>query len=132
MVIFQSFLGIAYVSGESMQPAYENGNVIIFQKLAAPRKGDVVTAYIDEMDCVVVKRVLGISGDHIKCTQEGVYVNGEHMKNIDMGENDGFEITVPANHYFLMGDNGAESLDSRKFGCIGKSSIQGTVIGKLF
>lgn len=128
MVIFQAFLGIAYVTGESMQPTYENGDIILFKKWAAPRKGDIVTAYIDEIDAVVIKRVFATEGDHLKFAQNAVYINGEYMeiKNTEVTE-----ITVPANHYFLIGDNGAYSQDSRNFGCVGKSSIQGIVIRKI-
>ncbi len=47
-------------------------------------------------------------------------------------EQDSMEFQVPANQYFLIGDNMADSLDSRSFGCVGKSAVRGTVIKKLF
>ena len=39
---------------------------------------------------------------------------------------------VTANQYFLIGDNMMDSLDSRIWGCIGRSAVQGIVIKKLF
>lgn len=116
-----------------MQPAYENGDILITQKWSAPQKGDVVTAYIEELDCIVVKRVMATEGDHIRFGQDAIYLNDEQvLKTGNTGAGAEDEFTVPARHYFLMGDNLENSADSREFGCVGKSNIQGIVIEKLF
>ncbi|WP_371860469.1 S26 family signal peptidase [Paenibacillus lautus] len=41
----------------------------------------------------------------------------------------GDEITIPQEHYFVIGDNWWRSVDSFKFGPIHKKDIIGTVIG---
>lgn len=95
-----------------MEPTLQNGNALLLKKWGVPQKGDIVTAYIDELDYTVVKRILA----------------AESVKN---GQNN-IDFRVSANEYFLIGDNIADSLDSRSFGCVGRSAIRGILIKKLF
>lgn len=119
--------------GASMQPTYESGDVLIIKKWSTPQRGDVVTAYIEELDRTVLKRVLAIEGDHVKITQSSVYLNGQKIMDIEeMGAGEEKEFTVPAKHYFVLGDNFLVSVDSRDFGCVSKCNIQGIVICKVF
>lgn len=131
MLVFQTFFGVAYVNGTSMQPLFDNGDILIVKKWSAPQKGDVVTAYIEELDCVVVKRIVATSGDYVTLKDDGVYINDEFLMSIaNTGAGTGIDMIVPENHYFLMGDNENNSLDSRELGCVGKNNIQGVVIEK--
>lgn len=38
-----------------MEPTLQNGNALLLKKWGVPQKGDIVTAYIDELDYTVVK-----------------------------------------------------------------------------
>lgn len=116
-----------------MLPTYENGDILIIKKWSVPQKGDVITAYIEELDSGVVKRVLATEGDHIKFDKNILFINKEQIMEIsDMHFSIDKDFIVPANHFLLIGDNEKESVDSRNFGCVGKSNIQGIVIKKLF
>ncbi len=55
LLLFQTFFGVVYVNGTSMEPTFQNGNALLLRKWGIPDKGDIITAYIDELDHIVVK-----------------------------------------------------------------------------
>ncbi len=115
-----------------MEPTLQNGNALLLKKRGVPQKGDIVTAYIDELDYTVVKRILAAEGDTVNIDESGVYVNGKWAaESVKNGQNN-IDFRVSANEYFLIGDNIADSLDSRSLGCVGRSAIRGILIKKLF
>ena len=138
VMAFRIFFDIAYVSGESMEPVFCEGDILLPNKWGIPEKGDIVTAYIEEKDCVVVKRILAAKGDRITWKDGGIYLNGERMAGDinreaeGTGIKEGQEIILSPGQYFLIGENQEVSLDSRAFGCIGESAVCGTVVCKLF
>ena len=84
------------------------------------------------MDYTVVKRILAAEGDTVNIDESGVYVNGKWAaESVKNGQNN-IDFRVSANEYFLIGDNIADSLDSRSLGCVGRSAIRGILIKKLF
>lgn len=115
-----------------MEPTLQNGNALLLKKWGVPQKGDIVTAYIDELDYTVVKRILAAEGDTVNIDESGLYVNGKWAaESVNNGQNN-IDFRVSVNEYFLIGDNIADSLDSRSFGCVGRSAIRGILIKKLF
>lgn len=81
-----------------------------------------------------VKRVVGLPGDRLrivdgKVFRDGVKERGSYIQPCDTGATFcNFEktITVPAGHYYMMGDNRGFSADSRFWGPVPQSSIIGT------
>lgn len=91
----------------------------------------------------LVKRVVGVAGDHITCCTDGgrITVNGKVLdeSTYTLGTSDQveFDITVPADHVFVMGDNRANSRDSRFHlevdkGSVPLSEVRGIVVLKLW
>ena len=108
-------------------------------KLRDPQRGDVmVFEYPVNRSQDFIKRVIGVPGDEISERDKVVYVNGVAYQNphevhkdsrILTGENsqrDTFgPIRVPADSYFMMGDNRDNSYDSRFWGFVKNSDIKG-------
>ncbi|MFD3718139.1 signal peptidase I [Streptomyces sp. NPDC058674] len=123
------------VPTDSMMPTVLPGDRVLAQRIdgGEVRRGDVVV-FTDEQwsDTPMVKRVVGIGGDTVKCCDAagGLTVNGTALDEpyIDATEPDSglamppgeppapgtpFEVTVPEGNLFLLGDRRAASLDSR-------------------
>lgn len=86
-----------------------------------------------------IKRVIGIAGDHIVINEDGtVYRNNEkleesYLKDGTTSRNGAYvDIIVPENSVFAMGDNRLQSMDSRSFGCVPLSKIDGYVISRIW
>lgn len=133
-----------FIPSASMEPTLMIGDRIIVSKLSVEfgsiRIGDILVFKAPpavKTDCGddvpdLVKRVIGLPGDHLKSVGNVIYVNDEPLKqtwthNPDLGKPIG-HVTVPANHYFMLGDNESDSCDSRYWGSIPRSDV----IGKAF
>lgn len=40
-----------------MEPTFQNGDVLLLKKWGVPKKDDIIIAYIEELDLMVVKRM---------------------------------------------------------------------------
>lgn len=82
-----------------------------------------------------IKRVIALPGEHLKIKDGKVYINGEELEEKYLQpdvttsiENCPFyDLIVPENCVFVMGDNRSKSTDSRKFGCIPLEKIESKV-----
>ena len=82
-----------------------------------------------------IKRVIALPGEHIYITDGKVYINGEELKEdylqpqitTSVKDCPYYDLTVPENCVFVMGDNRPESTDSRRFGCIPLEKIESKV-----
>jgi signal peptidase I len=68
----------------------------------------------------LIKRVIGLPGDHVVCCSEnrklmvnGVEITEPYLKPGDVPSSLTFDITVPAGHVWVMGDHRSDSEDSR-------------------
>lgn len=123
-----------------MDPTFINGEFLLTDKISyrfgEPERGDIVVfkAPPDEQN-EFIKRIIGLPGDSVKVEQGKVYVNGNLLPESYLPQNlqtlsgnfaiEGAAVTVPANNYFVMGDNRGHSYDSRNFGFINKTKIVG-------
>jgi len=137
--VFQTF----FIPSASMEPTLQLGDRLIVDKLSVDfgtiNRGDIVVFKAPPAENCglpkvtdLVKRVIGIPGDHLTSKGNTIYVNGKPLKEAwthtePLGPAIG-NVTVPANQYFMMGDNHSDSCDSRSWGTVPRSDI----IGKAF
>ena len=123
-VLFRVLLQLAYVPSGSMETTIPTKSLLVGWRLPdvvsdpLPERGDIVTFWNEEMDRVLVKRVIGLPGETVSIKDGFVYIDGGKLaedylpvSGITRSEETTFE--VPEGHIFLMGDNRTGSLDSR-------------------
>ncbi len=136
---FQTF----YIPSPSMEPTLLTGDRILVSKLGVElgtvHIGDVIVFHHPpaeqcSTDSVedLVKRVIGVPGDHLTSVGNTIFVNGhplrENWPHVEpLGRPIG-SVTVPAGSYFVMGDNHPDSCDSRYWGTVPRSLIIGKVV----
>lgn len=130
---------------DSMYPTLHQYDYLILEKISyrfsEPKREDIIVfkSPIEEADGTnlnLIKRVIGVEGDHIVVNDGDVYLNGEKLEEdyINVETPGEVDITVPDNHVFVMGDNRPVSLDSRddRIGPIGEDRIMGKVLVRLY
>lgn len=127
------------VNGMSMSPTLANGDRIVISKISYNfqelERFDIIV--FRESENLLIKRIIGLPGDHILYKDNVLYVNGERVEEPFLDDSSltvDFTLnqTIPANHYFVMGDNRNNSVDSRVFGPISKENIEGKVLLRWF
>lgn len=121
---------------QSMEPGFHSTQYVLVNRLAyqfqQPQRGDVIVFhYPFDIHTDFIKRVIGVPGDTIQTTGTSVSINGQviHEPYISQPYNfDNSVWTLGANQFFVMGDNRANSLDSRIWGPLARSYIVGKVV----
>lgn len=127
--VLLSIFSITYSSGTSMNPTIKDGTVLIVNRFAKAGYGDIITVYSDELDKILLKRVIGKEGDTIKIKDGVVYRNGTKLsESFNKDKTTNLNYVVKANHVFVMGDNRNNSTDSRVLGDLPENNIKGVVL----
>ena len=139
IIISTMILPVLRVTGTSMTPILSNDEYVICSKVSDIKQGDIIAFYYNNK--VLMKRVIGISGDIINIAEDGtVSINDEpldetYIQEKALGECDiDLPYQVPENRFFVMGDHRAVSVDSRStsVGCIADENIIGKVILRIY
>ena len=108
-----------YIPSESMYPTIKKHDYLMalkLYKLDNLKRGDILVFESEELNDLLIKRLIGLPGDEISITNGKVMVNGEIIEE-NYVENNEFDYTgkfkVPENKYFFLGDNRSNSNDSR-------------------
>lgn len=134
LVCFFQPIGKVVVSGESMEATLYDGDHGWILKWDNIERYDIIVFCNGEDQAgdqeLLIKRVIGLPGDHVACYGKTVYVNGTPIIEFakDANFNTDFDtVVVPQDSYFVLGDNREVSLDSRyeEVGFVNKSNILG-------
>ena len=139
------------VPSESMNPTILVGDHFFLDKLAFPanypqalqkylpvrtiHRGDIVAFWSPQNPNMrLVKRVIGLPGETLEVRNRDVYINGAKVnepytvhtdpREFDRRDNFG-PVTIPADRFFMMGDNRDNSNDSRFWGFAPRESLIG-------
>lgn len=137
------------VSGSSMESTLQNEDMLIVNKVAKPKVGDIIiidkekAQVTGDKDYWIIKRVIGVGGDTVEIDDGKVYRNGEKLEekylddfqityiyNKTTGRCDilGYQkIVLEADEIFYLGDNRQNSLDARINGPCKTSTVIGVV-----
>lgn len=120
------------VSGSSMQPTLDGGEIMILSKVSKVDRFDIVVVDIKTED--IIKRVIALPGETISCENGIIYVNGKKQEeNYSKGITGDFsKVTLADDEYFVLGDNREDSLDSEELGPMKAEQIKGTASLVLF
>jgi signal peptidase I len=107
--------------------------------LRQPQRGDVIVfIYPEDTKKDFIKRLVGLPLDTIEIKSGSIYVNGQiisdhtfnqryYYNRGDFGK-EGEKLVVPADSYFVLGDNSGSSRDSRYWGFVPKDNVLGKAI----
>ena len=126
--------GTVRVAGASMRDTLCAGDVALVTRpdyrLGAPGRGDVVECRFPGREDTYIKRVVGLPGEGVACfggalTVDGAVLNEGYVSSFT----EDFEVNLGADEYLLLGDNRADSYDSRMadMGPVGAGDILGRV-----
>lgn len=139
------------VNGASMDPTFSTGQFLIVDRLTyrleSPHRGDVIVfEYPGNPSIYYIKRIIGLPGETVDI-KDGVVdistpassstpskseiLNEPYIEPIH-ASHDNFHIALGPTEYFVMGDNRAQSSDSRVWGPLDAHFIIGRPIIRLF
>lgn len=129
------------VSGPSMEPRVDSGELVLINTLAyrfsLPKRDDIVAFrhVSDGTSELFIKRVIGLPGDRVRIDHGVVFVNGAPLNEpyVVHADTRTFpEVTVPPQSVFVLGDNRANSEDSRFFGPVRDGDLYGRALAGLW
>ncbi|MFV0254808.1 MAG: signal peptidase I [Erysipelotrichaceae bacterium] len=141
VILFVTFIAKPVtVMGSSMYPTLVDGDYgfssVISLNISELKRFDVVVIESEELDELIVKRIIGLPSETIAYQNDQLYVNGVLVEEAFLDNEyvreqkekfgyftDDFEIELAENEYFYLGDNRLNSTDARVLGPITKDKI---------
>ncbi len=126
------------IPSESMTPTLQIGDHLIVEKISygfhLPQRGDVVvfspTKELESQNIHdnLIKRVIGLPGDTVAVKNGRTFVNGQEIAEPYLQSIAHYNYgpaQVPAQSYFVLGDNRNQSYDSHLWGFVPQQNIVG-------
>ena len=140
IVVLKVFVAEPFrIPSESMEPTLQPGDQALVYKLAGkpPHRGDLVVFHAPKTGELLLKRVVAVGGDTVGLEDGVLVVNRRKVREpfVDYPSIDSVyfgPVKVRPGTVFVMGDNRANSEDSRDFGAIRTSSIIGRTVALVW
>ena len=128
----------------------KRGEIVVIEAPyeAAPLYGAPIAMYKEESNIIsriinenkeetFVKRVIGLPGEKIEIRDGKVFANGEYIIKLSEGSyytttGRFWNLTVPNDCIYVLGDNRRNSIDSRNFGCIPIEKVEAKVLIRIW
>ena len=140
VILFLFTLRLAHVSGVSMEPTVPADSTVVVSTLdyrvLSPKAGDVIAFWHDRVGPeTFIKRVIAVPGERVsehagEMRVGGIAVDGNASRIFD--RRTVAPLTVQGKSYYVVGDNRPRSDDSRNWGSVEASSIQGRVYAVIW
>lgn len=145
--IIQPFI----VDGGSMLPTFHNREFLLVDKLSYrvqnPHRGDVAIFKLYEgsqnpySGKHLIKRIIGLPGERVVVRDGRTFIyNATNLDGFELDESyvtykdlsKNIDLTLGADEYFMMGDNRAQSYDSRSWGALKEKDLKGQVLFRIY
>lgn len=134
--LFQVTIGSFKVYGSSMLPSIQPGEYIIVNKATyffnSPEHGEVIVFHSPrDPSSDLIKRIIALPGDTIEIKDGTVFVNDTPLTETYILEPPNYTYPhqeIPADHYFVLGDNRNNSADSHR----GWTAPRQNIVGKAW
>lgn len=138
LIIREFILTPVIVSGQSMQPTFENNNRVVITKIHTIDNFDMIVFKAIHTDTNLIKRVIGLPGDTVVMKDDELSINGKVYDEPYLQSNkdavfegqkltENLEVEVPEGYLYVLGDNRRNSTDSRVLGFIEEKTVIGEV-----
>jgi signal peptidase I len=127
------------IPSESMAPTLEPGDQALVTKLGgAPDRGDLVAFHAPRTGEVLLKRVVAVGGDNVGIEDGVLVVNARRQREAYVADPDAIDsvyfgpVKVAKGSLFMLGDNRANSEDSRDFGAVPADRVIGRATARVW
>jgi signal peptidase I len=127
------------IPSESMAPTLEPGDQALVTKLSGtPGRGDLVAFHAPRTGEVMLKRVVAVGGDSVGIEDGVLVVNGRKQREAYVADPDAIDsvyfgpVKVATGSLFVLGDNRANSEDSREFGAVPADRVIGRATARVW
>lgn len=140
VIVYLFFFQPHQVKGSSMSPSFLNGEYLLTDKITyrfqEPKRGDVIVFIAPKNEeYEYIKRIIGLPGDSIRIAGGDIFINQKKSEELylpkDLKTRSGSFLredqlfSIPAEEYFVAGDNRSHSSDSREWGTVPRENIIG-------
>jgi signal peptidase I len=129
--LVNGLVGRYRIEGSSMNPTLADGQYLLINNLSyylnQPERGEIIVFHHPTSELNLIKRVIGLPGDHVVIENGTVSVNGEVLAEPYIASAPSYrgQWTVPEGNYFVLGDNRNQSSDSHTWSFLPKDHIVG-------
>ncbi len=138
-IIASLLMPVVEISGDSMSPLLNEGEIVLTVKTKNIKKGDIIAFYHGNK--ILIKRVIASPSDWVYMNDDGtVFVNGKeinesYIKNKTLGDiTIEFPLQVQDNKWFVLSDKRDLIIDSRNsdIGLISNDDLIGKIIFRIW